>query len=115
MKNSIEGSEVLQRRFRHCATRSLMILREYMGKKKNVGRLQVGSKILYSAVRRISDDFPILKEARREVLEDLMDFEHAQLIISQVNSGMIEVCEMQAGLPVPSLKLKHSSFFPPNN
>jgi len=101
MKNSIEGSEVLQRRFRHCATRSLMILREYMGKKKNVGRLQVGSKILYSAVRRISDDFPILKEARREVLEDLMDFEHAQLIISQVNSGMIEVCEMQAGLPSP--------------
>ena len=101
MKNSIEGSEVLQRRFRHCATRALMILREYMGRKKNTGRLQVGSKILYNAVKRISVDFPILKEARREVLEDLMDFEHAQWIIQQVNEGKIQLDEMQAGLPSP--------------
>jgi len=38
LENAIESSEILQRRFRHCAGRSLMILREYMGRKKSAGR-----------------------------------------------------------------------------
>ncbi|MEK6841276.1 MAG: helicase-related protein, partial [Nanoarchaeota archaeon] len=67
---AINNSEILKRRFRHCATRSLMILREYKGHKKRVGRQQVSSMLLISALRRISNDFCILKEARREVLED---------------------------------------------
>ncbi len=101
MQQAIESSEVLQRRFRHCAGRALMILREYMGRKKSVGRMQVGSKILYNAVRRISNDFPILKEARREVLEDVMDYEHAVGIINLVNENKIVVEEMERGLPSP--------------
>jgi len=101
MENSIESSEVLQRRFRHCASRSLMILREYMGREKHAGRMQIGSKILFNALKRISNNFPILKEARREVLEDLMDYEHAQCIIDEINSGRMGVEEMQAGLPSP--------------
>src|SRR3989344_3029071 len=78
LEDAIERSEVLQRRFRHCAARSLMILRSYMGREKKAGRMQIGSKILFNAVKRISNDFPILKEARREVLEDLMDYQHAE-------------------------------------
>ncbi|MBR9699413.1 ATP-dependent helicase, partial [Candidatus Woesearchaeota archaeon] len=35
--HAIDKSEVLKRRFRHCATRSLMILRKYKGKEKRVG------------------------------------------------------------------------------
>ena len=64
MKKAIDKSEVLKRRFRHCATRALMILREYKGHRKRVGRQQVSSMILLNAVRRISEDFSILKEAR---------------------------------------------------
>lgn len=101
LEQAVERSEVLSRRFRHCAARSLMILREYMGRKKQAGRMQVGSKILFNAVKRISEQFPILKEARREVLEDLMDYEHAQLIIDQVVGGMISVVEVQAQIPSP--------------
>ncbi|HLC66651.1 MAG TPA: ATP-dependent helicase, partial [Candidatus Nanoarchaeia archaeon] len=73
MEYAIEQTEVLKRRFRHCAGRALMILRNYRGQTKTVGRQQVSSMILLSAVRRISKDFCILKEAKREVLEDLMD------------------------------------------
>ncbi len=101
LEQSIEKSEVLQRRFRHCAARSLMILRDYMGHRKNVGRMQIGSKILFNAVKRISDNFPILKEARREVLEDLMDYEHALEIITKVNSQEIALVELPAGIPSP--------------
>lgn len=101
LEQSIDKSEVLQRRFRHCAARALMILREYLGRKKNVGRMQVNSRILFCAVKRISNDFPLLKEARREVLEDLMDAEHAQMIVSSVASGDISVVEVNTALPSP--------------
>ncbi len=101
LENAIEKSEVLGRRFRHCAERSLMILRNYLGQTKNAGRMQVGSKILFSAVKRISNDFPILKEARREVLEDLMDYEHAQEVINWINSGQTAVEEVVTEVPSP--------------
>ena len=101
VEQAIERSEILSRRFRHCAARSLMILRQYMGQKKHVGRMQVGSKILFNAVKRISENFPILKEARREVMEDLMDFENAQIIINKVVDGTMKVEEMPTSFPSP--------------
>ncbi|MBI2668388.1 ATP-dependent helicase [Candidatus Woesearchaeota archaeon] len=101
LENALESSEVLSRRFRHCAGRSLMILRNYMGRTKHVGRMQVGSKILFNAVKRISNDFPILKEARREVLEDLMDYEHAQQIVNLVLDGKLKVEEFNTAIPSP--------------
>ena len=101
LEDAIERSEILQRRFRHCATRSLMILRQYMGQKKKVGRMQIGSKILFNAGKRISNNFPILQEARREVLEDMMDYTHAQVIIDKVIKGEIKVEEMPTEFPSP--------------
>ena len=101
LEDAIERSEILQRRFRHCATRSLMILRQYMGQKKKVGRMQIGSKIMFNAVKRISNNFPILQEARREVLEDMMDYTHAQVIIDKVIKGEIKVEEMPTEFPSP--------------
>ncbi len=101
LENAIEKSEVLSRRFRHCAARSLMILRQYMGRSKNAGRMQVGSKILFNAVKRISNDFPILKEARREVLEDLMDYPNAQKVIDEIIAGRTVIVEVPADIPSP--------------
>ncbi|MBI2145732.1 ATP-dependent helicase [Candidatus Woesearchaeota archaeon] len=101
LTQAIEHSEALSRRFRHCAARSLMILRDYMGHRKNAGRMQVGSKILFNAVKRISNDFPILKEARREVLDDVMDYPHAQWVIDQIKAGMTRVEEMATTVPSP--------------
>ena len=101
MKVAIEKTEVLKRRFRHCATRALMILREYKGHRKRVGRQQVSSMILLSAVRRISEDFPILKEARREVLEDLMDIENARNILKLIEDKKIEIKQVHHSIPSP--------------
>lgn len=98
---AIDKSEILKRRFRHCAGRSLMILRNYKGKQKRVGRQQVSSMILISAVRRISDEFPILKEARREVLEDLMDLKNAKKIVRHIEDGKIKLKEIFNTIPSP--------------
>ncbi|MBI5002014.1 ATP-dependent helicase [Candidatus Woesearchaeota archaeon] len=101
MKHAIDQTEILKRRFRHCATRGFMILRNYMGRQKNAGRQQVSSMILMSAVKRISDDFCILKEARREVLEDLMEIENSKKVLREIEEGKIRLVEIQTKIPTP--------------
>jgi len=101
MSNAIERTEILKRRFRHCAARALMILRNYMGKRKRVGRQQVSSMILINAVKRISPDFCILKEARREVLEDLMDMPTTKNLLKAIEDKKIKVKNVQTDMPSP--------------
>lgn len=98
---ALDKTEVLNRRFRHCAARALMILRSYKGHEKSVGRQQQSSRLLISAVKRISNEFPILEEARREVLEDLMDIKHAQEVLEKVEKGEIVVKEVFTDIPTP--------------
>ena len=100
-ERAIERTEVLKRRFRHCATRSLMILRSYKGRKKRVGRQQVSSMILMNAVKRISPDFVILKEARREVLEDLMDIENATEVMKRIEKKEVRIKKITTTLSSP--------------
>jgi len=101
MEFAIDKTEVMKRRFRHCATRSLMILRNYKGRQKNVGRQQVGSMILMAALKRIDQDFSILKEAKREVLEDLMDIQNTKLILKKIEEKNIKLEAIHTDLPSP--------------
>ncbi len=101
VEQSLENTEVLRRRFRHCAGRSLMILRNYKGHTKRVGRQQVSSMLLLSAVKRISPNFCILKETRREVLEDLMDEPNALRIIEGIEQEKIKLDEFFTEIPSP--------------
>jgi ATP-dependent helicase Lhr and Lhr-like helicase len=101
MDRAIDQSEVLKRRFRHCAARAMMILRNYKGSKKRAGRQQVSSMILMSALKRIDQNFCILKEARREVLQDLMDIDNACLVIEGIEKKKILIKEINTELPSP--------------
>jgi len=56
---------------------------------------------LMSAVKRISKDFPILKEARREVLEDVMDLTNSISIIDQIESNKIKIEKIETKIPSP--------------
>jgi len=98
---AIEQTEILRRRFRHCAARALMILRSYKGKTKNVGLQQMSSALLLNAVRRISNEFPILKEARREIMEDLMDIENSINVLKKIENGSITIKEHNTSIPSP--------------
>jgi ATP-dependent Lhr-like helicase len=101
LDEAIQNTEVFKRRFRHCATRSLMILRSYKGRTKSVGKQQLKSGFLLAAARKISHDFPVLKETRREILEDMMDIGNAKLILKLIKEGKIKVNELHAELPSP--------------
>ena len=67
--------------------------------------------ILINAVKRISPNFSIYKEAKREVLEDLMDIENATKILKQIEQGKIKIKQISTTLPSPfSLNLVSQGF-----
>lgn len=101
LKEAIEKTDVLARRFRHCAGRALMILRNYRGNRKTVGKQQMKSHFLLHAVKKITSEFPILREARREVLEDLMDIENAKLVLEWIKEGKIKTKIVETEVPSP--------------
>jgi ATP-dependent helicase Lhr and Lhr-like helicase len=101
LKEAIEKTDVLARRFRHCATRSLMILRNYKGLNKTVGKQQMKSHFLLHAVKKITNEFPILREARREVLEDLMDVQNAKKVVEWITDGKVKLKFIDTILPSP--------------
>ncbi len=98
---AIDKTETLAGRFRHCAARSLMILRRYKGKEKSVSRQQIKGKILLNFVRELDEDFPILKEARREVIEDFMDVKSAKKVLEWIEDGKIELNHINTRIPSP--------------
>jgi len=101
LEEAIDRTEVLKRRFRHCATRSLMILKNYKGRKKTVGKQQMKSHFLLASVKKISKNFPILKEARREVLSDLMDIENTKQVLDWIKEGKMKIEKINTNLPSP--------------
>jgi len=101
LAESIERTDILARRFRHCATRYLMILRTYKGQSKSVGKQQMKSHFLLSAVRKVSKKFPILREARREIMQDLMDVESAKKVLKMIKNNEIKVKIREVKLPSP--------------
>ena len=98
---AIDKTETLAGRFRHCAGRSLMILRRYKGHEKSVSRQQVKGKILLKFVKDLDDNFSILKEARREVMEDFMDLKNAKKVLKMKEEGKMEVKQINTKIPSP--------------
>ena len=101
LKEAIENTEVLKRRFRNCAGRSLMILRNYKGRTKTTGRQQMHSFLLLAAIRKLTKNFPILQEARREVLEDLMDLENAKKVLEAIRKNEIKLRYVETRIHSP--------------
>src|SRR3989338_7781101 len=57
--------------------------------------------ILMAALKRLDPDFSILKEARREVLEDLMDIKNTEIVLNSIESGAIKIVEIETSVPSP--------------
>jgi ATP-dependent Lhr-like helicase len=70
----LDRGELPARRFRQVASTSLMILRKVdPGCRVRVGGLHWVSTRLYPLVKQLCPDHPLLRETRREVLEDVLD------------------------------------------
>jgi len=101
LEDCVERTEVFKRRFRHVATRSLMLLRSYKGRTKSVGKQQMKSHFLLAASQKTSKDFPVLKETKREILEDAMDIANAKQVLTWIHDGTLKIEQIHKEIPSP--------------
>jgi len=106
LEAALPATPVFNMAFRYNAGRALM-----MGVRKGgrqplwVQRLR-SAEMLDSLVRH--NDHPLIRETRRECLEDYWDLPGAELILNKIRSGGIRVLEMRLDSPSPmSLPLRH--------
>ncbi len=90
LKRVLRYTELLKRRFRHCAERSFMILRRYKGVETSLYRRQVNAQTLLRIIEKVPD-FPVLKETFREILEDYMNINAAKKVLRWLHNGAIDV------------------------
>jgi len=101
LKENIRRTEMMKRRFRHCAARSFMVLRNYKGQKISVNKQQFNAQSLLTAVEEMNPNFPILKETYREILEDVMDLPRAKEILKEIENGTIKYKIIKTRVPSP--------------
>ena len=101
LKNAILNTELFKQRFRHCAVRSFMILRNYKGNEISVRKqLNRSSKIL--DILHNQDSFPVVEEVYNEIMHDAMDVEHAEDVLRKIRNGEISVSHSNySNIPSP--------------
>ncbi len=100
LEKAIWNTELMARRFRHCAQRSFMILRNYKGWERSPHKLQLSAQSILQALKEYRDH-PIVRETIREITEDYMDIRAAKIILEKIRKGEIKVI-ISRPTPVPS-------------
>ncbi len=91
LSRALWNTELLKRRFRHCAQRSFMILRNYKGWEKSPHKLQLNAQAILEALKETDPEHPVLREALREIMEDYMDVEAAEKVLEWIRKGKIKL------------------------
>ncbi|MDI6820282.1 MAG: ATP-dependent helicase [Candidatus Hodarchaeaceae archaeon] len=101
LKANIRRTELMKRRFRHCAARSFLVLRNYKGYKISVGKQQLSSQTLLNVTEEIDLNFPVIKETYREILEDTMDVKKVKLVLDWLRDGKLKLDVISTDVPSP--------------
>ncbi len=90
LREALPGSELFRQRFRHCATRAFLVLRNYRGREVPVSRQHQQAARLYDDL--VEDaDFPVTKETYEECLHQAMDLEASEQVVQELSKGRREV------------------------
>ncbi|MFP9192675.1 ATP-dependent helicase [Natrialbaceae archaeon A-CW1-1] len=100
LRAALSGTDLLQRYFRINATRSLMILKRYKGYEKSASEQQVSSEMLLGFAEGL-EDFAVIEETYRELLEDKLHVEEVEHVVSRLESGDLEVSRRLVDSPTP--------------
>jgi ATP-dependent Lhr-like helicase len=100
LRDALDGTDLLDRYFRINATRSLLVLKRYKGHEKSASKQQVASEMLLGLAEDL-EDFAVIDETYRELVEDKLDLAGVTEVLSRVQSGDIEVTETTLRTPSP--------------
>ena len=100
LEKAIENTQLLKSVFRINACRSFMILRNYRGKKKSARKQQVSADMLIYFARKL-ENFAVLRESYREIIEDKFEVVNTKEIIRAIQSGEMDLILKRANSPSP--------------
>ncbi|MEE9410448.1 MAG: ATP-dependent helicase [Candidatus Heimdallarchaeota archaeon] len=89
LKKAIINTELFQTRFRHVASRALMVLRRSANRSVPLSRQSLYARRIFTTIRE-QDAFCVIKETYREILRDYMDLENAKAVIRKLQQGEFE-------------------------
>jgi len=91
LKSSIRYTELFNQKFRHCAVRAFMILRNYKGHEISAKSQYIKAMMLMEASKKFEGEHPIFTETYREILTQHMDIEGAKEVLKNIGSGIWRV------------------------
>ena len=100
LREALADTDLLKRYFRINAGRSLMILKRYKGYEKSAAEQQVSAEMLLSFAEGL-DDFAVMEETYRELLEDRLDIAGIRAVIEGVAAGETAIVEYTVDSPSP--------------
>jgi ATP-dependent Lhr-like helicase len=100
LRASLRETDLLKRYFRINATRALMILKRYKGYEKSASEQQVSSEMLLGFAHGL-EDFAVLEETYREILEDKLHVAGIETVVGAIADGDIEVVRQRVDSPSP--------------
>jgi ATP-dependent Lhr-like helicase len=100
LRAGLDGTDLLERYFRINATRALMILKRYKGHEKSASQQQVSSDMLLGFAEDLKE-FAVIEETYREILEDKLNVEGIETVLSDIQSGAVEVVKNRVESPTP--------------
>ncbi len=100
LRKRLEGSGFFSARFRECASRALLITRNRINERMPLWMSRLRSQKLMDAVIPY-DDFPILLETWRSCLQDEFDIPALQVVLDELDAGIIHWSEVTTNQPSP--------------
>jgi ATP-dependent Lhr-like helicase len=100
LRAAVRGTDLLQRYFRINASRSLMILKRYKGYEKSAAEQQVSAEMLLSLATDL-DEFAVMEETYRELLDDRLAAERLREMLVQLDSGDCSIVHHTVDSPTP--------------
>lgn len=94
LRLALKQTELLKRKFRNVSSRALMILRNYRGYENSAGKQQMSADRLFKICDAI-EDFPIITETYREIMQDYMDIDSAINILTKIKNNEIKLEVLQ--------------------
>jgi ATP-dependent Lhr-like helicase len=97
---ALPDSAVFGAHFRMNASRALLLPAARGGKRTPFWLQRLKAKDLLALVRKF-DDFPIVVETYRECLRDVLDLPHLEELLTNIESGRIELVPIESFTPSP--------------
>lgn len=96
----VNGVELARRRFRDIARVAGLVFQGYPGQQKSMRHVQASSGLLYDVFARFDPENPLLDQARREVLEEQLEYQRLHDLVSGISQGDITLISPERLTPL---------------